>query len=132
MPALLNLRGISVSEILVDSSVLIDFFEQKLSPKGREWLSSYSTSISVVSYFEICRFFYKTGKSKELATVKMRLDSFDTKSISTEICDEAAKLSSSHNLSVADALIYATAKAHSMRLLTSDSDLKNLPGVVFV
>ena len=44
----------------------------------------------------------------------------------------AAELCAKHKLSTADAIIYATALAHSAELLTCDRHFENLPGVRFV
>ena len=45
---------------------------------------------------------------------------------------EAADYSLEHGLHMADALVYATARANSAVLYTSDEDLKGLPGVTLV
>lgn len=44
----------------------------------------------------------------------------------------AAELCARHQLSTADAIVYATALAHSAELLTCDRHFENLPGVRFV
>lgn len=44
----------------------------------------------------------------------------------------AADLSLRHGLAMADAIVYATARAHDCELVTSDADLKGLDGVVFL
>lgn len=42
----------------------------------------------------------------------------------------AAQISVHHKLAMADAIIYATAESVSARLVTSDTDFRDLPGVV--
>jgi predicted nucleic acid-binding protein len=49
--------------------------------------------------------------------------------LSTSIALLAADLSMAHQLSFADAIIYATARFHDAELVTSDSHFENLPGV---
>jgi predicted nucleic acid-binding protein len=44
----------------------------------------------------------------------------------------AAELTIAHQLSMADALIYATAQAHRALLITSDTHFANLPGVKLI
>ncbi|NWG26372.1 MAG: type II toxin-antitoxin system VapC family toxin [Pseudorhodoplanes sp.] len=44
----------------------------------------------------------------------------------------AVELCARHKLSTADAIVYATALAHSAELLTCDRHFENLPGVRFV
>ncbi len=52
--------------------------------------------------------------------------------LDTAIALSAAEVSARHKLSTADAIIYATALAHSAELLTCDRHFENLPGVYFV
>jgi predicted nucleic acid-binding protein len=52
--------------------------------------------------------------------------------LDTAIALSAAELCAKHKLSTADAIIYATALAHSAELLTCDRHFENLPGVRFV
>ena len=42
------------------------------------------------------------------------------------------RLSPSHGLAMADAIIYATAHAHQVTLITGDADFKDLPHVIYV
>jgi len=44
----------------------------------------------------------------------------------------AADVSLRHGLTVADAIVYATAKDQEAEVNTGDADLKDLPGVVYV
>jgi predicted nucleic acid-binding protein len=50
----------------------------------------------------------------------------------TAIALSAAELCARHKLSMADAVIYATARAYCADLLTCDQHFENLPGVTFV
>lgn len=45
---------------------------------------------------------------------------------------DAADIALAHRLAMADALVYATARRHAARLITSDSDFEGLPGTVLV
>ena len=51
--------------------------------------------------------------------------------LSTSIVLLAADLSLAHQLSFADAIIYATAQFSQAELITSDSHFEDLPGVTF-
>ncbi len=44
----------------------------------------------------------------------------------------AAKISSDHQLPMADSIILATARAHNAIVWTQDSDFKNFPGVQYI
>ena len=55
---------------------------------------------------------------------QMELDSF--------IAIAAAQISIRHRLAMADAIIYASAESAGARLVTSDTDFRDLPGVIVV
>jgi toxin FitB len=44
----------------------------------------------------------------------------------------AADISLQYGLAMADAIVYATAQDREARVVTSDADLKDLPGVVYL
>jgi predicted nucleic acid-binding protein len=52
--------------------------------------------------------------------------------LDTETALAAAAYCGSHGLATADAIIYATARAHGADLLTCDRHFESLPGVRFV
>jgi predicted nucleic acid-binding protein len=67
------------------------------------------------------------GAMKAIArTTRSRVVDLDT---STALL--AAELSREHGLSVADAVIYASARKHKVDLVTSDDHFEGLPGVVY-
>ncbi len=121
-----------MTEILLDTSILIDLFGKHVTDETKEKLRNSRVCISIVSWYEIIRFFYKTGQVKNLWLVKNRLRQYDLKPLTPDICQKAASASHSENLSMADGLIYASAQANGLRLMTSDSDLKGKPEVEFV
>jgi predicted nucleic acid-binding protein len=45
---------------------------------------------------------------------------------------KAADMSLERGLAMADAIVYSTARTHSAQLITSDKDLKDLPGIRFI
>lgn len=52
--------------------------------------------------------------------------------LSTEIALMAADLALVHKLSLADAIIYASARKHDVDLVTADAHFEGLPGVIFL
>lgn len=44
----------------------------------------------------------------------------------------AADIAVQETLAMADAIVVATARAHSCKIITSDSDLKDQPGVIYL
>ena len=45
---------------------------------------------------------------------------------------KAADLAITHHLAMADSIVYATGRYHDSEIITSDADLKDLPGVRFI
>jgi predicted nucleic acid-binding protein len=44
----------------------------------------------------------------------------------------AADVSNTYKTAMADSIIYATARRYGCQLITSDSDLQSLPGVIYL
>jgi predicted nucleic acid-binding protein len=51
--------------------------------------------------------------------------------VDAAVADEASRLAAKHKMAMADALIYAVARAHEAELWTQDGHFENLPGVRF-
>ena len=52
--------------------------------------------------------------------------------LSSSLACHAADISIEHKISMADAIIYATANSHQATLVTSDADFKGLPNVSYI
>lgn len=61
-----------------------------------------------------------------------RLNATEVVQLTESIALLAADVSLRHGLAMADAIVYATAKDQDAEVVTGDSDLKDLPGVVYV
>ncbi len=125
------MRGTSVTEILVDTSVLIDYLKGGTTEDTDGVLASNRTAISIITYFEILKYLHKTKHGHEFEFIKQSIQQYETKPLSAAICESGAKLAHTYGLGVADALIYATAVENGLELVTSDTDLKGKPGVIY-
>jgi len=56
---------------------------------------------------------------------------FEQVAVDAAVADEASLLAAKHKMAMADALIYAVARAQEAELWTQDSHFENLPGVRF-
>ena len=56
---------------------------------------------------------------------------FEQVALDAAVADEAALLAAQHKMAMADALIYAVARAQEAELWTQDSHFESLPGVRF-
>lgn len=118
--------------ILVDSSVLIDYLRGRAAAKTETVLESNEVSLSVVSVIELYRYYSRIGRGHDWNDVKGRLAAFKIISLDAHLGELAAELTIKRGLSLADAVIYATAAERGLTLLTSDYDLKGLLGVSFI
>lgn len=64
--------------------------------------------------------------------VRARLTEFEILPLSVSITEMAAVAVVKHHLALADALIYATAKAHGIVLFARDNNFQGLPGVKMI
>lgn len=119
---------------LIDSSGWIEFFTGgPLSNKYESYLDNASQLITpTIVLYEV----YKKIKSslgEELALyTSAQLNSTLLIHLTESIALLAADLSLKHNLAMADAIVYATAQDQQAQLITSDSDLKGLPQVIYL
>ena len=121
-----------MSGILVDSSVIIDYLKDEIDGKALKILENALWFVSIITHYEVCRHFYKIGRVKDLEIVRKRLEAFRTVPLTPDVCASAARISMLHNLSAGDSIVYASAKASGLELLTFDSDLKGKEGVLFM
>ena len=56
---------------------------------------------------------------------------FEQVAVDAAVADDASLLAAQHKMAMADALIYAVARAQEAELWTQDSHFENLPGVRF-
>ena len=117
-------------EILIDTSVLIDFFEDNISKQTEEQMANYELSISVATLTELYKFLLNHGKGTLWNDYKQKLSAYKIFEVNQEISEKAAELSHRFGLSFADSLIYSTAQCNHLQLLTSDSDFSKKPGII--
>lgn len=119
-------------DILVDSSVIIDYFNDEIDDRVLKIMENRNWIVSIITHYEVYRYVYKIGRVKDLEVVRRRLEAFRTAPLTPDVCAAAARASMLHNLSVADSIIYASARMNGLELLTFDSDLKGKEGVTFI
>lgn len=121
-------------KVLVDSSGWIEFFAGgSLADRYAAQIDRAATIITpAVVLYEV----YKTIKrerGEETALLAAgRLSATEVVPLSASLALLAADFSLLHRLAMADAIVYATARDQDARLLTSDADMKALPGVVYL
>lgn len=121
-------------KVLVDSSGWIEFFTA--GPLAERYASYLTPSAQVVTPTIVLYEVYKKIKrerGEETAILFAgRLNATQVVPLTESIALLAADLSLRHGLAMADAIVYATAQDQGVKVVTSDADLKDLSGVVYV
>jgi predicted nucleic acid-binding protein len=120
--------------ILVDSSGWIDFFTDggNAARYGSylEELSQVVTPTIVLS--EVYKLVKRERTEEEALLAAAQIQKTRIVPLSDSLALAAADVSLEFRLAVADSIVYATALAEDAELVTSDSGLRNLPGVTFL
>jgi predicted nucleic acid-binding protein len=120
--------------LLVDSSGWIEYFSG--GPLAERYGSYLTRSAELITPTIVVYEVYKKLKrerGEELALrITARLTATEVISLTESIALLAADVSLQYGLAMADAIVYATARDQEAQVLTSDADLKDLPGVVYL
>ncbi len=118
--------------VLVDSSGWLEYLtgDEKADAFGEVLQRDVQVLVPTIVLYEVLKILLlRAGKSDA--------DVFLSEALRRRVVDltetivlAAASLSIDHKLPMADAIIYATARAHHAELITSDTHFVELPGVV--
>ncbi|WP_426669824.1 type II toxin-antitoxin system VapC family toxin [Mucilaginibacter sp. McL0603] len=114
-------------EHLIDSNVIIDFFNGSLPEAGRKFLSAIKPVISIITQIEI--FGSKHITPEEYDKLKRFIDIATIYPIDEGVALATIDLRLQYSIKLPDALIAATAIHYDLKLVTrnvSDFKLKNL------
>jgi len=118
--------------VLVDSSGWLEYLtgDEKADAFGEVLQRDVQVLVPTIVLYEVLKILLlRAGKSDAdvFLSVALRRRVVD---LTETIVLAAASLSIDHKLPMADAIIYATARAHHAELITSDTHFVELPGVV--
>ena len=120
--------------ILVDSSGWIDFFTD--GDHAAEYGSYLETASQVVTptivLYEVYKIVKRERTEEEALLAAAQIQKTRIVPLSDSLALAAADVSLEFRLAMADSIVYATALAEDAELVTSDTDLRNLPGVTFL
>jgi toxin FitB len=120
--------------IVIDSSGWIEFFTD--GPLANEYAARLRNLPGIVTPVIVVYEIYKRLKrdlSEDDAIVAVSaMQRTRVVGIDQELALSAADFSLEHNLAMADALVFATARRFQAELITSDRDFDGLPGVVYL
>jgi predicted nucleic acid-binding protein len=119
---------------LVDSSAWIEWL--LASPTGHAVKSSIPERaqwlVPTIIQLEVAKWAYRTLEVSKADEVIAFTEKCVVVPLDTPLALAAAELCRQHKLATADAIVYATARAHGADLLTCDAHFDGLPGVTFI
>ncbi len=95
-------------------------------PETAEWL------VPTIVQLELAKWLTREVGEDKADQVIAFTDTCLVIGLDTPVALSAAELCARHRLATADAIIYATARAHSADVLTCDRHFAHLPGVHFI
>jgi predicted nucleic acid-binding protein len=120
--------------ILVDSSGWIEFYTG--GGNAAKYGSYLETAANVLTPTIVLCEVYKLVKrertEEEALLAAAQMQKTRLVPLSESLALAAADVSLEFRLAMADSIVYATARAEDAELVTSDSDLRGLPGVTFL
>jgi len=102
---------------LLDTNILIDYLNG-VAQSRNEVEKREAPAISIITWMEVMT---GAGDSDEENQLRMFLSRFQVIGIDSEIAALAVKLRREHRMKLPDAIIYASAKARQMLLVTRNS-----------
>ena len=120
--------------IVVDSSGWLEYFMNGiLAEKYAGYLSKSREILTpTIVLYEVFKVLKNQLGEEHALDAAMQMGETNITPLSDSLAYHAANLSLEYKLTMADAIIYATAQAHQATLVTSDVDFKGLPKVSYI
>ena len=120
--------------IVVDSSGWIEYFtDGPLAGRYARYLHDLAEVVTpVLVLYEVYKKIKRERTEEEALIAAAQIEKTHLVPLTDTLALTAADLSLEHRLAMADACVYATAVLHGAELVTSDSDLGELPGVTYL
>lgn len=121
--------------VLVDTCGWLEYFtEGPLAGSYAPYLEKNQQEllVPVIVVYEVYKFL-KRETDEELALAAIaQLENCKIAFLDSSLAMEAADISAEHRLTMADAIVYATARHYQAELISSDADFEHLADVRFI
>jgi predicted nucleic acid-binding protein len=120
--------------ILVDSSGWIEYFTggANAAKYGTFLEKTANVLTPTVVLYEVYKLVKRERSEEEALLAAAQIQKTRLVPLSDSLALAAADVSLEFHLAMADSIVYATARAEDAELVTSDGDLRGLPGVTFL
>ena len=120
--------------IVIDSSGWMHYF---MNGELAEAYSRYMTKSDqiitpTIVLYEVYKKIKKEFGDEPAFIASSEIEKTHLVSLTHSLAMDAASVSIEHKLAMADSIIYATANLYGAKLVTSDADFKDLPGVSYI
>lgn len=117
--------------VVLDSCVWIELLtEGPRTPDYRKALDDLeSLVVPTICLTEVHRFVARTRGEEQARATSDSMRQGKVAALDAELALESARQGQGHGLSLADSIVYATARSYAAQLWTQDADFKDLPGV---
>ena len=119
-----------MEQFLIDNNVISNYFSERFPEKSMNFITAIIDdipNISVITEIEALSWINPDKRKEQI--VREFLQDANVLMISPAIVAECVAIRRSKKIKTPDAIIAATAIAHDFTLVTSDSGLKNIPGL---
>lgn len=126
--------GTATEPLVVDSSGWLEYFTQDINARAFEPYLEGSRPLLVPSIvlYEVKKKILQVGSKTEADRFVSQACQRQVIALNEFLALAAAEVSISHRLAMADAIIYATARAFEAELVTSDHAFQGLAGVTLI
>lgn len=118
---------------VVDSSGWIEYFTGgSLAKLYAPYIEKHSELlVPTLVLYEVYRWIRRHDSEEEAVRYAAQMSQSKTVPLDDSLALFAADLSLEHRLAMADSIVYAAALSQKAKLVTSDSDFKELPNVIY-
>ena len=119
--------------IVIDSCGWVEYLTQRsLAQDYAPYLADPELVVPTIVIYEVHKFMVREVSEAAAARVAARMKDAFVIHLDLWLAMEAAEVSLKHELGMADAVVYATARMLEATLVTSDEDFADLPGVTYI
>ena len=116
---------------IIDSSAWLEYFSD--GPNAKHYLpplnDTSSLIVPVITIYEVFKVVLRESAENEALQAVAAMQKGKIIDLNVSLAMDASKLSMQYNLSMADSIILATARAHNCVIWTQDSDFQEFEGV---
>lgn len=122
-----------MGEFLIDNNVISNYFSNNYSKEGMKFIGEVFDQIPLISVItEIEALSWVNPDKKKEIFVREFIKDAKILALTPDVATSCIRLRRSRKIRIPDAIIAATALIYELKLITSDSDFNNIPGLQII